>query len=108
MMGFVLFLSREGLKKMRPLFIIIFLNLVLIPAAWLLPLICKIHFYTVAAIADAFLYIVLSILFFIRYHRSKQEERPGLTLRFILLQTLILFSIFLFKLSELLLLKHCL
>lgn len=92
---------------MRFIFSVIILNLVLIPVFWLLPSIYKVHFYTVAAIADAALYLLLTVLFFIRNNRCTPEERPGLTLRFILLQLILLFSLFLFKLSGLLLLKYC-
>lgn len=103
-MGFALFF---GFCKMRTIFTIILLNLVLIPAFWLLPSTFKVHFYTVAAIIDAFLYLALTVLFFFEFRKRKQEEHPGLTLRFILLQLILLFSLFLFNLSGLLLLKYC-
>ena len=91
---------------MRLLFTIIVLNLVLIPLFWLLPTIYRIHAYTVTAITDAVLYIMLTILFFIRLHHSSRDAESGMTLRFVFLQLLLLFSLFLFKLSGFLLLKH--
>lgn len=91
---------------MRILFTIILLNLVLIPLFWLLPTIHRVHVYTLTAIADAVLYITLTILFFLRLHRSGKAAEPGMTLRFVFLQLLLLFSLFLFKLSGFLLLKH--
>ena len=92
---------------MRPLFTIIVLNLVLIPLFWLLPTVYRIHIYTITAIADAVSYLVLTVLFFIRLRRSGKEAEPGMTLHFVFLQLLLLFSLFLFKLSGFLLLKHC-
>lgn len=91
---------------MRSLFTVIILNLVLIPLLWLLPSTYKVHIYTIGAVADAGLYLILSIIFFIQYNRCPQQARPGMTLRFILLQSILLFSLFLFKLSGLLLLKY--
>lgn len=92
---------------MRTIFTIILLNLLLIPLFWLLPTGYKVHVYTIMAVADCVLYLILTITFFIRLHLTGQNAAPGMTLRFILLQLLLLFSIFLFKLSGFLLLKHC-
>ena len=92
---------------MRTIFTIILLNLLLIPLFWLLPTGYKIHIYTLMAVADCVSYLILTITFFIRLHLSGRDAAPGMTLRFILLQSLLLFSIFLFKLSGFLLLKHC-
>ena len=92
---------------MRAIFTFIILNLILIPVLWLLPIGYKVHIYTITAVADGFTYLILSACFFFDLHRSSPVIPPGMTLRFVLLQLLLLFSLFLFKLSSLLLLKHC-
>lgn len=91
---------------MRAIVTIIILNLLLIPIFWLVPASHRIHIYTVMAVFDGFLYLILTLCFFFRFYRSKPDAYPGLTLHFILLQIILLFSFFLFKLSNFLLLKH--
>lgn len=104
-MGFALFIQR--LNEMRSIIAIIILNLLLIPLFWLLPNGHRIHVYTVMAVVDGISYLILTACFFIRLLRTGKDALPGMTLRFLLLQFLLLFSFFLCKLSGFLLLKHC-
>ncbi len=81
------------------------LNLILIPLCWLLPFASRIPVYTGIALADLIFYLAATGIFLRRMWRA--EDRRGFTLLFTLLQLYLLTVIFLFKLTELLLLRAC-
>ena len=90
---------------MRTLFAAILLNLILIPALWLLPY-GKVMAYTVFGIVDAVFYFLFLFFFLYRYRDCRDEEKAGRTLPFVLIQLFLPASLFLLKLSEYLLLHN--
>lgn len=84
--------------------IVILLDLILIPAVWCFPRI-RIAVYTALAVANIAFYFICSILFFIRL--KKTENPGGHTLPFLLIQLLLPAALFLFKLTEVLLIRAC-
>lgn len=87
---------------MRVIFTTILLNLILIPALWLLPA-GRILAYTIAGSLDAILYFFYLILFFRRYKTTPDSSKAGLTLPFVLIHFHLVAAFFLLKLSEFLL-----
>ncbi len=81
----------------------ILLNLLLIPALWLFSLAVRIPAYTMLALLNVLFYL-FGMIYFLRA-MSPDENRSGFTLRFVLLQLFLLAALFLFKLTELLLLR---
>ncbi len=83
----------------------ILFNLILIPFLWIFSLAVKIPAYTLLASLNISFYL-FGMLRFLRKMRL-DEMKSGFTLQFILLQMYLLASLFLLKLTELLLIRAC-
>ncbi len=88
---------------MNTIAIAVLLNLILIPSLWLFPLAVRIPACTILALLDIVFYFIGMTRFLTAVRRN--ENRNGFTLEFVLLQMFLLAALFLFKLTEQLLLQ---
>lgn len=84
--------------------IVLAVNLILLVALWPFPE-HRIHIYTLLALFDLFFYLIQMFRFF--RHVKCDESRNGFTFQFVVLQTFLVCSLFLFKLTELLIAQNC-
>lgn len=75
------------------------IDMIAIPAFWISSV--RLQAYSILALLNAVCYVAMMIVFFIR--TKKAAERHGFALRFVLIQLFMLASLFLFKMTELLL-----